>query len=238
MTTATANDRPASDLGRAIRAQGPTGYALFRAPWQTAGLSLWIRYREDGEIRATLAMDDLPETARDDFDYHVAQIEAEIRAEMISEGLEPSPAPRNALDLCNACDLEDAHDGCEAGYCSTCCPAHDLGDAALEAETSLTEAEAEAFADEVLSRVSRATPKDPDEALLFAVASAALEHGSPVRITRWVGQARGVAVSREIVTVTDVTRYRLHTADGRGWTSSIPWASVATIAVATNPSAL
>lgn len=30
----------------------------------------------------------------------------------------------NALDLCNACDIEDAHVGCTAGYCSDCCPAH------------------------------------------------------------------------------------------------------------------
>ena len=34
------------------------------------------------------------------------------------------PAPISALDLCNACDIETAHDGCTAGYCSGCCPAH------------------------------------------------------------------------------------------------------------------
>ena len=30
----------------------------------------------------------------------------------------------NALTLCNACDLDDAHGGCVAGYCSGCCPEH------------------------------------------------------------------------------------------------------------------
>ena len=30
----------------------------------------------------------------------------------------------NALTLCNLCDLDDAHAGCDAGYCSGCCPEH------------------------------------------------------------------------------------------------------------------
>jgi len=30
----------------------------------------------------------------------------------------------NALTICNACDINDMHDGCEAGYCSDCCPEH------------------------------------------------------------------------------------------------------------------
>lgn len=30
----------------------------------------------------------------------------------------------DALTVCNACDVEPMHDGCEAGYCSSCCPAH------------------------------------------------------------------------------------------------------------------
>jgi hypothetical protein len=32
-------------------------------------------------------------------------------------------ATLNALTLCNACDLEDAHHGCHMGYCQDCCPA-------------------------------------------------------------------------------------------------------------------
>ena len=30
----------------------------------------------------------------------------------------------NALTLCNACDIDQMHDGCRAGYCHGCCPAH------------------------------------------------------------------------------------------------------------------
>jgi hypothetical protein len=30
----------------------------------------------------------------------------------------------NALTICNACDIDEMHDGCEAGYCAGCCPAH------------------------------------------------------------------------------------------------------------------
>jgi len=29
----------------------------------------------------------------------------------------------NALDICNACDVEDQHSGCSMGYCTGCCPA-------------------------------------------------------------------------------------------------------------------
>jgi len=29
----------------------------------------------------------------------------------------------NALTACNACEMEDAHDGCHMGYCPGCCPA-------------------------------------------------------------------------------------------------------------------
>lgn len=29
-----------------------------------------------------------------------------------------------ALAACNSCDVETAHDGCQAGYCSSCCPVH------------------------------------------------------------------------------------------------------------------
>ena len=29
-----------------------------------------------------------------------------------------------ALTACNGCDLDDAHPGCEAGYCHGCCPEH------------------------------------------------------------------------------------------------------------------
>lgn len=29
-----------------------------------------------------------------------------------------------AIAACNACDIEDAHEGCTMGYCSDCCPAH------------------------------------------------------------------------------------------------------------------
>lgn len=32
----------------------------------------------------------------------------------------------NALTRCNACEIEDAHDGCEAGYCLICCPRHGI----------------------------------------------------------------------------------------------------------------
>lgn len=76
-----ATDRPATDLGRAIRVAG--GFALYRAPWQTVGLSIWIRYTEGetGEARAMLARDDLPETARDDFAVYVDEIEEELRVD-------------------------------------------------------------------------------------------------------------------------------------------------------------
>ena len=30
----------------------------------------------------------------------------------------------DALELCNACDIDQMHDGCNAGYCTGCCPAH------------------------------------------------------------------------------------------------------------------
>jgi hypothetical protein len=33
-------------------------------------------------------------------------------------------AAPSALTLCNACDLDDMHHGCEAGYCAGCCPVH------------------------------------------------------------------------------------------------------------------
>jgi hypothetical protein len=33
-------------------------------------------------------------------------------------------ATLNALTTCNACDAEQMHDGCAAGYCASCCPAH------------------------------------------------------------------------------------------------------------------
>lgn len=33
--------------------------------------------------------------------------------------------PTNALELCNACETEKAHAGCEGGYCYGCCPAHE-----------------------------------------------------------------------------------------------------------------
>lgn len=31
----------------------------------------------------------------------------------------------NALTLCNACDIDDMHDGCPGGYCAGCCPIGD-----------------------------------------------------------------------------------------------------------------
>lgn len=36
----------------------------------------------------------------------------------------PAPAPVNALEICNACDIDEMHAGCAAGYCSDCCPVH------------------------------------------------------------------------------------------------------------------
>ena len=29
----------------------------------------------------------------------------------------------DALTVCNACDIDDAHDNCHMGYCQGCCPA-------------------------------------------------------------------------------------------------------------------
>lgn len=32
-------------------------------------------------------------------------------------------APTDALTVCNACDIDQAHTGCHMGYCGNCCPA-------------------------------------------------------------------------------------------------------------------
>lgn len=32
--------------------------------------------------------------------------------------------PVNALELCNACDVNPMHDGCRPGYCTEGCPHH------------------------------------------------------------------------------------------------------------------
>jgi len=30
----------------------------------------------------------------------------------------------NALTVCNACDIDQQHNGCHMGYCADCCPAN------------------------------------------------------------------------------------------------------------------
>lgn len=53
----------------------------------------------------------------------IARHEAREAAYHAARADRPTPAV-SALDTCNACDAEVAHDGCTAGYCAGCCPAH------------------------------------------------------------------------------------------------------------------
>lgn len=71
------NDMLTKDLGQCFRKN--KHYGLYRAPWQTIGLSLWANYTEGTEKRSYLVSDDLPESAIEDFDTYVDYAEEEVR---------------------------------------------------------------------------------------------------------------------------------------------------------------
>lgn len=84
MSIVTESDRTAADLGRVLAtstATSGTTYHLHRAPWQigTTGTSLWLHYTEDGEKRAMLIQDDLPESAIQDIDTYADRADEETR---------------------------------------------------------------------------------------------------------------------------------------------------------------
>lgn len=99
----------------------------------------------------------------------------------------------------------------------------------LEAATALTDEQAAGFLAETLARVDRTVPSDPAHARLFRVVSL-LGVGATIELSTWVGPSNGHAQRTQTVTVTDVTRHRLHVASGRT-SASIPWASVRSITV-------